>query len=386
MAILDLEDDGNKSVKAHTPAPGPTSEPGWFEPGSRSEALTRGFAQGATLGLAPRISAMLSPGKFGDNLKQYLAANQVAQEAHPGYTLAGNLAGGAPSMIYGGAGTLPVQIAKGAGMSAADTLGNSTKTGADLAKEVATGGAIGGGATAALPILGKVAKGVTNLVVGSPSTEKIAAAAVKLGDKAPMKPPSYAPQAAHDAYHKEIIDLSNAANKGSALKEILPEAMKQSAYGAGVGYVGSGGDVDAALKGGIAGLTTGALTGGSRVLGGDTAKLRMPGKSDELTAIIDNSVPNLAAGTINQFVGQQVGSPVKEAAGISTSPFGRLSDYIAQASGSSNPAVTDAAEQAQAAVGDATDEDAKRKAAMALQSTPEGRAVGNSSSNVRDLD
>lgn len=385
MAILDLEDDDKPVAKTAVTPKGVQEEPGWFMPGSKSEAAVRGFAQGATLGLAPQISAMLSPGDRKQNLAEYLAANRAAAEAQPGTSLVSNLIGGAPSMIAAGAGALPAQIAKGAGLSGLETLGSSQRTGMDLAKDVATGTAIGGGTTAALPLLGKVIKGGANLVVGSPSMSKLEKAALNLGEKAPMKPPSYAPPAAHEAYRQEIIAAANAANKGKALKEILPEAMKQSAYGAGVGYVGSGGDLDAALKGGLAGAATGAATGGSRVLSSDAAKLRMPGKADEFTSILDAATPSTLTGTINQVGAQAVAEQIKEAGGVSTSPFGQLTNYIRQASGSTNPAVQEAATQAQQAI-DPNDPDSKRKAAMALQSTEEGRAVGNSSSNIRDLD
>ena len=386
MAILDLEDDGKKPTKVPVTK---QVEPGFLEPGSRSDAIIRGFSSGATLGLAPKISAginsLFGNGDYKSNLKQYLDANRTAQETHPTASLVSNAVGSLPSTIAAGVGSLPMQIAKGAGMSALDTYGNTTKTGMDAAKDVAQGAAIGGGTTAALPVLGKIAKGATNLVVGTSNPTKLAAAVSKLGDKAPMVPPSYAPQSAKDAYRKEIIDMSNAANKGSALKEILPEMAKQSVYGAGAGFVGSGGDMDRALQGGIAGATSGALTGGSRVLSGDSAKLRMPGKADELTSILDAGVRSPAAGVVNQFFGQQMAGVAKELGGTSTSPFGKLTDYMKQAQGTTNPAVQQVAEQAQQ-IADSNDPDAKRKAAMVLQDTPEGRAVGNSSSNVRDLD
>ena len=64
-------------------------------------------------------------------------------------------------------------------------------------------------------------------------------------------------------------------------------------------------------------------------------------------------------------------------------PFGQLASFLAQAKDSNNPAVQQAANQAQSQV-DPSDPDAQRKIAMALQSTPAGRAVGNSDSSLHD--
>ena len=61
--------------------------------------------------------------------------------------------------------------------------------------------------------------------------------------------------------------------------------------------------------------------------------------------------------------------------------FGAIANFLAQAQQSSNPAVIAAAQAAQSQV-DPSDPDQARKIAMALQSTPEGRAVGNSDSSL----
>lgn len=89
MPYLDLD----KHPDAQPSKSVPVEEPGWFMPGSKSEAATRGFANAATFGLAPRISAganaLMGNGDFGSNLKQYLAANRLAEAAQPGASLAG---------------------------------------------------------------------------------------------------------------------------------------------------------------------------------------------------------------------------------------------------------------------------------------------------------
>ena len=88
-------------------------------------------------------------------------------------------------------------------------------------------------------------------------------------------------------------------------------------------------------------------------------------------------------GAANAEIGQAAAGDIKDKFGVVGNPFGRISNYLAQVSGNDNPQVQQAAEQAQAAIGDGTDDEAKRKAAMTLTGTPEGRAVGNSNSPTR---
>ena len=63
--------------------------------------------------------------------------------------------------------------------------------------------------------------------------------------------------------------------------------------------------------------------------------------------------------------------------------FGKLTDFLKQSSGTQNQSVQAVAAQAQQ-IADSGDPDAKRKAAMVLQGTPEGRAVGNSTSYINE--
>lgn len=69
----------------------------------------------------------------------------------------------------------------------------------------------------------------------------------------------------------------------------------------------------------------------------------------------------------------------------SVQPFSAIADFLAQAQDSNNPAVQQAATQAQQGV-DPNDPNSAQQIAMALQTTPEGRAVGNSDSIVHDQD
>jgi hypothetical protein len=73
-------------------------------------------------------------------------------------------------------------------------------------------------------------------------------------------------------------------------------------------------------------------------------------------------------------------TPLSEAEDTSTNKFASLLDYIKQSNESLNPEVQQLAQQAQLAIGDGSDDAAKRKSAMVLQSSKQGRAVGNSDS------
>ena len=407
MAILDLDDDNEKGSAPVATKKVPVAEPDFLMPGSKSDAAIRSFGNAASFGLAPKLSALLSPGKYGDNLKQYLDANKAAQIAQPGVSLASSLAGSVLPAIATGGGSIPAQIAKNAVASGVETFGNTERTGMDAAKDVAQGALIGGATAGALPMLGKVVKGASDFVRGTPDVEKIGEAAIKFKNAsippiaAQTKPgsakaawnelnsPRSVPSAALDdvirhnpmnvdkATLEAVIKNAN-ATRPNPLKEIIPTMMQHSAYGAGAGFVGTGGDMDAALKGGVAGLVSGAGTGASRAMSGSGAKLRMPSNP-----LMSGEIPGL--GAVNSMVSQTAARDVKERSGTSTSPFGSLTSYLKQAEGSTNPAVQQVAEQAEG-IAESNDPDAKRKAAMVLQDTPEGRAVGNSSSNVRDLD
>jgi hypothetical protein len=417
MAILDLDDDGKKPVKATAPA----VKPGYFDQGGQGDAAIRGFANGATFGLAPKISAginsLFGNGDYQTNLKQYLDANRTAQASHPTTSLVGNVVGSLPSTIVAGAGSLPAQIAKSAALGAADTYGSSTKSGVGAAKDVATGAVIGGAAPAVLPGLKVVGKSLSNIIRGVPDAEKIAEAAIKyknapLPSSKGLEKTGAANKAFKDlksldvngnpavgdqliretgvkSLDKATLDavIKNAnATRPSMLKEVIPSMAQHSAYGAGAGFVTSGGDIDTALAGGLAGLGTGAATGVSRSLSGPAAKLRMPDQPRAASKydVIGDTIQSVGDPLVKMGV-QGAVKDVKEVTGTSTSPFGKLTSYINQAAGATNPAVQQVAEQAQG-IAESNDSDAKRKAAMVLQDTPEGRAVGNSSSNVRDLD
>jgi hypothetical protein len=418
-------------------------EPGWFMPGSKSEAAVRGFSQGATLGLAPRISAMLSPGSYGENLKQYLAADKAASEAHPVVSGVANLVGGAPSMIASGAGSIPAQIAKQAGIGALSGAGNAQE--GNVARDAATGAAISGAMAGALPAVAGGAKSVYNMFKGKADPKAITEAAIKFKN-APRAPSAgvTGPRSAQeiqndlkktydtlpivnkrgveiDVKHaaeggkpltggiaeargddlmrelthgyqgpklpldpniknlstssedlRQIINAHNVQNATGAGRTILGSMAGGAALGAGGAALSSGADLNTTLAGAAGGAASGALGGARYNAVRNTSKLRMP-----------MDTPNIpGAGFANAEISNAVGNEVKEKLDVPRNPFGKLTDYLGQSSGSNNPDVQEMAQAAQE-VADSNDASAKRKAAMVLQTSPEGRAVGNGDSPTR---
>lgn len=451
-----------------------SEEPGWFQPGSKSDAAVRGFAQGATLGLAPRISAgvntLMSGGNFGDRLKQYLAADKAASEAHPVISTVGNIVGGAPSMIASGGGGVLSQVGKQAAIGALGGAGNSAESDlSGIARDAATSGAVSGAMTGAVPALGKVAGMGLDTMRGKASPKAITEAAIEFknaasapvsgvtGPKSAQEiqndlrktynnlPKVNAQGVETDVRHaaegglpltggtaaargdnvmremthgyqgpdlpldtsiknlptdwadlQQIVNAHNVKNAGEAGRTVLGSAAGGAALAGGSTYIGTGGDLDKSLQAAGGGALTGAIAGGRYNAVRNTSKLRMPGDTGmgdaankwvgAATAAAEKTLPGTSSslgGAANAELAQAASGDIKEKLNVPSSPFGKISDYLAQSSGSNNPDVQAAAQQAQAAVDGSEDDNAKRKAAMALQSTPEGRAVGNSDSPTR---
>jgi len=165
-------------------------EPGWFMPGSKSEALVRGFSQGATLGFGDEIQALIRT--IGDDRTyaqlrdEERASNASAQQKNPGSYLGGNIVGAAPSLAAaagtGGVirsvagiptaatklGRLGQVAAGGAEVGAVNGLGTSN---ADTAGGAAVDTAIGagiGGATAPIALgAGQVTRSALQTIAGT---------------------------------------------------------------------------------------------------------------------------------------------------------------------------------------------------------------------------
>lgn len=120
-----------EAARALGQSPKAPEAPAWFEPGSQSEAITRGLASGATLGLGPLLAQKL----YGANEK---AAQASSAEANPwSYGLA-NAVGAIPTaLVTGAATTLPKFLGMGT-----EAIGGGL--GAQMAKGAVAGGITGG--------------------------------------------------------------------------------------------------------------------------------------------------------------------------------------------------------------------------------------------------
>lgn len=168
----------------------PQEDPGWFQPGSTSDAITRGGANGATLGLGKYVnaavkasplsgvadavfegispsdpkqsrweaikSALTAPSEnFSDSVNAEKAANANAADAHPVAYGASQLAGSLPSALMAGGGSLPAMLAKQAAVGA--TQGAANDTSGHPLTAAAVGGTLGA-------VTGGVGRGVAGAV------------------------------------------------------------------------------------------------------------------------------------------------------------------------------------------------------------------------------
>ena len=178
-------------------------EPGWFQPGSQSDALVRGLANGATLGTGKYIGGAVNGLVNGDpnkstwqNIKDAVngevGANKSASDANPYTYGAGNLVGGLPiALASGGAGAAPEAGATGV-MAAAQKVAALKSVPAQMAKNAATGavtaaadnpdnplGAAAGGAatgaglSGAAGLAGKAISAVGNKVTSSMGSKRV---------------------------------------------------------------------------------------------------------------------------------------------------------------------------------------------------------------------
>jgi hypothetical protein len=168
MAIR--SEDGTELTAEDLKGPAPAPEPGWFQPGSKSEAAARGFSNAATLGLGKYLQAPINAAISGDPNKSYwdnikaatsgeVGANQAAAEAHPVAYGAGAVAGALPMGMAGAGKALGTQMATQGGMSGLTTLADTQDLG-EAAKSATIGAALPGAGALA----GKVAKSVPNVV------------------------------------------------------------------------------------------------------------------------------------------------------------------------------------------------------------------------------
>lgn len=384
------------------------------------ESALRGGISGATANLAPKAAAALSSigsdKSYTQILHDYLERDRQAAIANPVTSTVSNIAASVPTAMVTGGGILP-----NAALGAANSWGATEKTGATGALEAGKGAAVGGTIAALFPMLGKIFGAGKDIIKGSANPEKLADAAIKYKN-APIPPaPQMGPRSGKNAWvelndmaspnnvkldddvvkqliqkdtstikkptWEQVVKTHNASapGVGETIKSIaVPGATGAAAGGAFAGYK-SDWDPGAMAAGALGGATlagTGAKWGASKSL---ASKLRAP---EEAATALGSGAYNLgeAIGQTGKTIATQQGSRNFEAVNDQpTSPFGVISDWIDHARGASNPAVEQKAQEAQAASESGTPED-KRRAAMELQATPNGRAVTNSDDKRRFYD
>lgn len=199
--------------------PAPAQEPGWFEPGSKSEAAVRGFSQGATLGYGDEIQAAIRAGidKISGDKRpvtdiytqlrdEERAANKAAQEANPKSYGAPEVIASMPAYMAGGAGagTIKGAAATTAAVSGVQGAGTAEGSVEEQAKEAALS-AIVGGATGAAGA--KVAQVL-------PSVIKAAPAVISKGLPAAKK-------AGWEAGYKEAKEWIGATGTGKMVRDAI---------------------------------------------------------------------------------------------------------------------------------------------------------------------
>lgn len=391
------------------------SEPGYFQPGSMSESIVRGFGNAASFGMVPRISAGVSAlmgGDYDTALKDYIAADRAARAANPMASLAASAIPTAIQAFATGGGSLLRQAGVNAAQGAAQAFGSSEKSGVELAKDVALGGTTGA-AVAAVP--GLTFKG-TQMAADRITRPALAQAFSKLDDLIKNKPPGWQDDAAamlgttkdqmkrdgvtvkqtvkalkDELETKAPLNLTAAdmpAVTRPMIKSVSPKLSQLSkeagktiagaAVGAGLGAganYATGTNIDPLLAA-AGGATLGATQATQNLLG-QTAK---SAAARFATSPGMQNIPKTASG-------RAVGAATQMLAGatsrqVSDSPFGKLSDYVSLVRDSENPEVMAAAEQADAMGGELEEQ---RRIAMQLNSTAAGRAVGNMDSPLREV-
>lgn len=384
----------------------PTSEPDWFMPGSKSEAVARGFSQAATLGFGDEIQAAIraATGMAGDPKKNFLenyralrdqerGANTAASEENPWSYGGGAVVGSLPQGIAAARGAVlqgPGMLSRmygagkvGAGFGAAQGLGQTEDVTniPQAAKDVATSAGIGGLANAA--------------------TIPVAAGANWAIKKLPQ------------AVDKTATVLKNAQTSSETVAPAVARGLTQNLSIPTIGALGNMGRVNtfgdtrpdwqsdpysAMVDTGMAGLQ-GAVAGyaaqkGTQMAGSglNIAKDTAMKAYSAARKVTDPLVARVAAenqqtaDVVRQGVmsGAQGVENLVNTGKTDSTPFKNLVNFVRQGKGATNPKVQQAAQDAQASVGEGADEAAKRKAAMDLQATAEGRAVSNSENPVRD--
>jgi len=372
--------------------------PGWFQPGSRSDAAVRGFSNAATFGFGDEAQAFLrslsGQGSYKDLRDQERAANEAAATGpHSGYNLAGNVVGAIPQGLQAvrsgilqgpgliknalGAGKAGAAMGAVQGAGATEDITNLPQVIKDVGANATLGAASNAVAVPAAAAITKFGKPIAQYLKGAATDKTAAATAQALKDTPVVAAPVVQSAGAALANKLSLPAVGAVLNAGRVnIGDNKPDWSTDpwSAAGETAIAAGTGALAGAGLKYGtrLAGnLATDAYQGIKPIA-------QAAGKTLSQTA--ENFVQSGTAG------GETFASD-SAARKLLNSPFGTLKGYLQTGKASPNASVKQAAQQIEQTVanagGDAT---ASRQAAMAAQGTPEGRAVTNSDSVVHEIE
>ena len=367
----------------------PTEEPGWFQPGSRSDSLVRGFSNAATFGFGDEIQAGLRSMVPGSQSYKQLrdeqrAANEAATAAHPGYNLAGTIAGAlpqgiqaargaamaAPGLVRGALGAAKVGAKQGAiqGVGATESITDPAQVAKDVAANAALTGVSSGVAVPAAAAVTKFGAPVLKYLKDAATNKTAAATAQALTDGVPAAvAPSVAPMQTAGAALVDKFSLpSVGALLGAAEVNIMGNNNGQRPDWVADPYSAA---VDTAIGAGAGAAAGMGLRYGGRMaanIGGDALQAVKP--------VIKNSFNSVQQGVDNLVTtGSNNGVPKQS--------FSKLNQWFKAGKSSANPTVQQATQQVEQAVANGG-EDAARKAAMEASKSTTGRAVSNTDSPV----
>ena len=314
-------------------APAEAPEPGWFEPGSKSEALVRGAANAASLGLGKYakagLDAVTGRDTFGHSLQGEMDANASAADKNPITYGAGSVVGGLPATVAAGGGL---------GAIAKNALIGGVQGGADSgsAEGALKGAAVSGGLSGALAGLGRGAKAVGDTITpglgraelqtaanralsgeGSQTTSKAVRQAVDMGQNPTDAIKKNGGQAAFDAIKSYVEGKTG----GSAATKVGQAAVHGAANSGGAALLGGvlGGVGGAAA----AGAGKGALSGAKTAVGLKAADDLLNGGAGKITPDIGQSVAAQAG--VQKVKDMAVNSDSPDA---SPDDFGSLLNYL----------------------------------------------------------
>jgi hypothetical protein len=192
MATLEEILAANEAKRLGTTPEQIANEPGWFQPGSKSEAVVRGAADTASMGLGKVVNSIVSPlwssdpnKSYWENVKSNMSseqqANNNAADKNPGSYVAGSVVGGIPQALgIVRAGNIAAQgvsqfplIARALGMGTTGAAmggvhgATEAPTPSEIPSSAKKEALVGGVINSAIPFVGKAFTGAKNIISGN---------------------------------------------------------------------------------------------------------------------------------------------------------------------------------------------------------------------------